>query len=189
VKQKAILSKLVFIFIINIIIFFYVCGKQPETINHPTEIRVYSEERGEYHMSETIFRKEEEWKQQLTKEQFRILREKGTEKAFDNEYWNNHDPGIYRCAGCGLDLFKSEDKFDSDTGWPSFTAPVAKENIRLQPDNSLFMSRTEALCARCGGHLGHVFNDGPKPTGLRYCMNSGAIKFVPVKNKSEYNNK
>ncbi len=131
-------------------------------------------------MIETIFKTEEEWKKYLAKEQFRILREKGTEKAFDNEYWNNHDRGIYKCAGCGLDLFKSEDKFDSDTGWPSFTSPAAMENIRTQADNSLFMHRTEVLCAKCGGHLGHVFNDGPKPTGLRYCLNSGAMNFAPL---------
>jgi peptide-methionine (R)-S-oxide reductase len=146
-----------------------------------TPIKVYSAEKGGYVMSETVNKTNEEWKRQLTPEQYYILREKGTERAFSGKYDNFHEHGIYRCAACELDLFRSEDKYDSGTGWPSFTAPIAPENIITKPDNSLFSHRTEVLCRRCGGHLGHVFDDGPKPTGLRYCMNSAAMDFVPTK--------
>jgi len=114
----------------------------------------------------------------LSPEQYYILREKGTERAFTGKYDKHYEPGTYRCAGCGLDLFASKDKFDSRTGWPSFTAPVAEENIATEDDFSFFSHRTELLCARCGGHLGHVFEDGPKPTGLRYCINSASLTFV-----------
>jgi peptide-methionine (R)-S-oxide reductase len=154
---------------------------QPTTAVAAASIKVYSAEKGKYIMSDEVVKSKEEWKKLLTPEQFHVLREKGTERAFTGKYATSHEHGIYRCAGCGLDLFKSEDKFESGTGWPSFTAPIAKENIKTEVDKGFFTTRTEVLCRRCGGHLGHVFDDGPKPTGLRYCMNSAALQFVPTK--------
>jgi peptide-methionine (R)-S-oxide reductase len=132
---------------------------------------------------EKVTQTEEQWRKQLTPEQFHILREKGTERAFSGKYWDNHEAGVYRCAACGQILFSSDAKFESGTGWPSFFKPLSPSAVQLNEDNSLFMSRTEVLCSRCGGHLGHVFPDGPEPTGQRYCMNSGALTFEKAEQK------
>jgi len=118
---------------------------------------------------------DEEWRAQLTPEQYRVLREKGTERAFAGAYYDTKDPGVYRCAGCGAELFRSDAKYDSGTGWPSFWEPAEQEAVDTERDWALVMPRTEVHCAACGGHLGHVFEDGPAPTGLRYCINSAAL--------------
>ncbi len=136
-------------------------------------------------MEKKVKKSDEEWRKSLTPEEFHVLREKGTEPAFTGKYLDNKGKGIYLCAACGNELFSSDTKFESGSGWPSFWAPVIKENLDTKPDDSLGMHRIEVLCSRCGGHLGHVFDDGPKPTGKRFCVNSAALHFKEKKEDSD----
>jgi len=128
--------------------------------------------------ADQVEKTEAEWRTELTSEEYRILREKGTERAFTGKHWDDHAPGVYTCGGCGLPLFDAEHKFESGTGWPSYWQPIASDRVHTVADRSLGMMRVEAVCARCGGHLGHVFRDGPKPTGLRYCINGNVLDKV-----------
>jgi peptide-methionine (R)-S-oxide reductase len=143
-------------------------------------IEVYSVEAGELVAAEVVTRSDEQWEQELSPEQYQVTREHGTERAFSGDYWNTKTDGLYRCVACGNDLFLSTTKFDSGTGWPSFSEPVHEANVGTRVDRTLWMKRTEVHCSRCGAHLGHVFPDGPPPTGQRYCVNSVSLVFVPA---------
>jgi peptide-methionine (R)-S-oxide reductase len=164
-QQECRMQRIKFLSLLSILVSFLACAQKKSTAN--------STAKGHEFLKKT----DQEWKKELSSLEYDVLREKGTEMAFTGEYWNNHDTGIYNCAGCSQALFSSDTKFESGTGWPSFYMPISDSLVSVGMDVSFGMMRDEVICSRCGGHLGHVFPDGPKPTGLRYCLNSVSLKF------------